>query len=87
VTRARPRLTPSGHIDLAGVAYRVVDDVETKSCKVVREHDGQEMGRFRAEPPGSVPGADVVMPGAHDPELVLAVARLLSAPRGALPLQ
>jgi hypothetical protein len=87
VTRIEPKLTPSGHIELSGVTYRVVDDLETKSCKVVRDHDGEEMGRFRMEPLGSVPSSNAVMAGAHDPDLVLAIARLLAAPRGALPLQ
>jgi len=87
VTRPRPKLTPSGHIELSGVSYRVVDDLESKSCSVVRDHDGEEMGRFRMEPLGAVPGSGVVLDGAHDPELVLAIARLLAMPRGVLPLQ
>jgi hypothetical protein len=87
VTRPRPKLTPSGHIELSGVSYRVVDDLDSKSCSVVRDHDGEEMGRFRLEPLGSVPGSNVVFEGAHDPELVLAIAQLLAMPRGALPLQ
>lgn len=87
MTRARPKLTPSGHIELSGVSYRVVDDLESKSCTVVRDHDGEEMGRFRMDPLGSVPGEGVVMEGSYDPELVLAIARLLAVPRGALPLQ
>jgi hypothetical protein len=87
VTRARAKLNPSGHIELSGVSYRVVDDLESQSCTVVRDHDGEEMGRFRMDPLGSVPGANVVLAGAHDPELVLEIARLLAVPRGALPLQ
>lgn len=69
------------------MSYRVVDDLESKSCSVVRDHDGEEIGRFRMDPLGSVPGSDAVLEGAHDPELVLAIARLLALPRGALPLQ
>lgn len=69
------------------MSYHVEDDLEAKSCSVVRDHDGEEMGRFRLEPLGSVPGPGVVLEGAHDPELVLAIARLLALPRGALPLQ
>ena len=79
-------MLPSGHIEVEGVSYRVADDLESRSCTVIRDNDGEEMGRFRLAPLDA-PGSDAVLEGARDRELVLAIARLLATPRGALPLQ
>jgi len=87
MSRARPKLTPSGHIELDGFSYRVVDDLESQCCTVVRDQDDQEMGRFRQTAAEQIPGEDAVLAGALDPALVLAIARLMAAPRGVLPLQ
>lgn len=87
MSHSRPKLTPSGHVEVDGASYRVVDDADRQSCAVIRDHDGAEMGRFRLAKVTSIPQADAVLAGARDPELVLAIARLLAAPRGVLPLQ
>ena len=84
---SHPKLTASGHIEADGVSYRVNDDLESRRCTVVRDSDGAVMGAFTLEGLDDTPEISAVEPGARDPELVLAIARLLALPRGVLPLQ
>jgi len=87
MSRVHPKLTPSGEIEAGGALYRVVEQDDARRCTVVRESDGAEIGSFAFEELGHEPKADVVAPGALEPELVLAIARLLAGPRGLLPIQ
>lgn len=87
MTRIKPRLTPTGEIEADGVLYRIVEPSGSKRYSVVRESDGQEMGSFALDEIGHEPSSKDVQSGAVEPELVLAIARLLAQPRGVLPIQ
>jgi len=88
MTHIRPKLTPSGEIEANGVLYRLVETTDTKRYSVIRESDGQDVGSFAADPAGGhEPKRDDVASDALEPELVLAIARLMASPRGVLPIQ
>ena len=87
MTRVVPKLTASGEIEANGVLYRIVEPKDSDHYSVVRESDGAEVGSFALGELGHEPKADAVDSGALEPELVLAIARLMAAPRGALPIQ
>jgi hypothetical protein len=76
---------PDGSFDVSGARYRLVDRAEDV-FDVVSEADGAVAGCLRISHAGHTPGAEV-MPGASAERVVRAIARLLSSPRGALPLQ
>jgi hypothetical protein len=87
MTHPKPKLTAAGHIEADGVLYRVTDDPVSQRGSVVRESDGLLIGTFALGPLDEVPDSSAVDDAAIDPKLVLAIARLLASPRGALPLQ
>jgi hypothetical protein len=87
MSRVKPKLTPSGEIEADGVLYRIVEPADSQRYSVVRESDGTVIGSFVLDDVRREPHADAVEDGALEPELVLAIARLLATPRGALPLQ
>ena len=87
MSHPKPKVNAAGHIEADGVSYRVTDDPASQRCSVVRDSDGLLIGTFALGGLDEVPGPSAVDDAAIDPELVLAIARLLASPRGALPLQ
>jgi hypothetical protein len=87
MSHPKPKLTAAGHIEADGVLYRVTDDLVSQRCSVVRDSDGMLMGTFALGGLDELPDPSAVDDAAIDPKLVLAIARLLASPRGALPLQ
>lgn len=75
----------TGQIEVDGALYRVVEADARYS--IVREADGVVLGSFLLDQLGESLHADALSPGALEPELVLAIAQLLSGPRGLLPIQ
>lgn len=84
--KIRPKLHPSGQIEVEGVQYRLRDDPELEEFEVVREFDGVVVGRFAFDRMDAV--ESVHLDGSPlEPELVQAIAEMMVTPRGTLPLQ
>jgi hypothetical protein len=81
----RATRSPDGSFEVRGARYRLVETSDGV-FEVVGEHDGAVAGRVRLGHAHGAPDAQVV-PGASAEDVVKAIARLLSSPRGALPLQ
>jgi hypothetical protein len=78
---------PDGSYSHRGDRYRLVErQRDAATLDVVRDGDGAVAGSLRVTGTAEEPAA-VVLPGATLPEPVQAIAKLLGAPRGALPLQ
>jgi hypothetical protein len=85
-SRSHLKMRPDGHIAASGAEYRLEERDQPGWIEVIRESDGLVMGRFAPSTVGKREKPDVA-PDSVDPSLVRAIAKLLAAPRGALPIQ